>query len=241
MKIEISHLTLGDYVDLKESMLEAYTAWGTFWKEHQIAHLLNIFPEGQLCIKVDGKLVGAALSLIIDYASLGDNHTYRDATGNYTFNTHNPKGDVIYGIEVFIHTEYRGMRLGRRLYDARKELCEQLNLRSIIAGARMPRYGENAQDLSPKEYIDKIKHKEIYDPTLSFQMNNGFHVRKILKGYMPGDVESMENAALIEWNNIYYEPLHELLNHQKTQVRLGLVQWQMRPFKDFEALCEQIE
>ncbi|MEZ4566667.1 MAG: hypothetical protein R2860_06770 [Desulfobacterales bacterium] len=29
-----------------------------------------------------------------------------------------------------------GLRLGRRLYDARKELCETLNLKSIIFGGR---------------------------------------------------------------------------------------------------------
>lgn len=241
MKIEITHLTMTDYFDLKESMLESYTAWGAYWRDHQIEHLLKLFPEGQLCIKVDDKLVGAALSLTIDYNSLGDNHTYKDATGNYTFDTHNPNGDVLYGIEIFIRPEHRGLRLGRRLYDARKELCEKLNLRAIVAGARLPRYGEQAKDLSPKQYIEKVKYKELYDPTLTFQMSNGFHVRKILKGYMPGDVESLEYAALIEWININYESRYQLLRDSKTNARLSLVQWQMRPFKDFDALCEQIE
>ena len=241
MKVEVAHLTMSDFLDLKESMLESYTAWGAYWRDHQIEHLLRIFPEGQLCIKVDGTLVGAALSLIIDYKTLGDNHTYKDATGDYTFSSHDPDGDVLYGIEIFIRPEHRGLRLGRRMYDARKDLCEKLNLRAIIAGARLPRYAEHAGDLSPKEYIEKVKHKELYDPTLTFQLSNGFHVRKILKGYMPGDAESLEYAALIEWINIYYEPKHGLLNEKKTNVRLGLVQWQMRPFKDFESLCEQIE
>jgi predicted amidohydrolase len=241
MKVEIAHLTITDYLDLKESMIEAYTTWGAYWRDHQIAHLLEIFPEGQLCIKVDGKLVGAALSLLINYKKLGDNHTYREATGSYTFSSHDPDGDVLYGIEIFIRPERRGLRLGRRLYDARKELCEKLNLRAIIAGARLPSYGQHAEDLTPKEYIEKVKNKDLYDPTLSFQISNGFHVRKVLKGYMPGDVESMEYAALIEWINIYHDPKHDLINEKKTNVRLGLVQWQMRPFKDFDALCEQIE
>ena len=241
MQIEIAHLTMADYLDLKESMLSAYTQWGAYWKDHQIEHLLTVFPEGQLCIKVDGTLVGAALSLIVDYSKFGDNHTYKDATGNYSFSSYDPNGDVLYGIEIFIRPEYRSLRLGRRLYDARKELCEKLNLRSIVAGARMPNYAEHASSLTPKEYIEKVKNKELYDGTLTFQLSNNFHVRKVLKGYMPGDVESMEYAALIEWINIYYEAKPTLLSEEKNQVRLGLVQWQMRSFKDYEALCEQIE
>ena len=58
---------------------------------------------------------------------------------------------------------------------------------------------------------------------------------------MPGDTESLEFAALIEWINIYYEPKRKSFSDKKTDVRLALVQWQMRPFKDFESLCEQIE
>ena len=30
----------------------------------------------------------------------GDSHTYKDITGNFSFNTHNPKGDVLYGIDA---------------------------------------------------------------------------------------------------------------------------------------------
>ena len=30
--------------------------------------------------------------------------TYAKVTGNETFCTHNPEGNILYGIEVFIHT-----------------------------------------------------------------------------------------------------------------------------------------
>ena len=64
------------------------------------------------------------MSIKLDYDSFDDQHTYEDITGNYTFDTHDENGDVLYGIDVFIKTEYRGLRLGRRLYDYRKELLK---------------------------------------------------------------------------------------------------------------------
>ncbi len=132
-KVELRNLHIEDYNELKTSMVQAYTGMeGFYWKEHQIKKLLEIFPEGQLVILVDDKVVGSALSLIVTDEMVLQNHSYTDITGNYTFSTHNPLGEVLYGIDVFIHPDYRGLRLGRRLYDSRKELCEQLNLSSIV-------------------------------------------------------------------------------------------------------------
>ena len=51
---------------------------------------------------------------------------------------HDPEGNALYGVDVFVDPDYRGLRLGRRLYDARKQLCETLNLKSIIFGGRIP-------------------------------------------------------------------------------------------------------
>ena len=240
--IELRNLKLNDYLGLKDAMKKAYIGiGGTYWSEAAISTLLDIFPEGQLCILVDGVVAASALSIIVDYSRFGDNHTYKEITGNYTFNTHKSNGEVLYGIEVFVHPDYRGLRLGRRLYDARKELCENLNLKAIMAGGRIPNYNKYSDTLSPRQYIEKVRMKEIYDPTLNFQLSNDFHVKKILKNYLPEDTESEEYATLLEWNNIYYQKGDELINIPKTVVRVGIVQWQMRLFRSFEALVEQME
>src|SRR3546814_11035818 len=128
---------------------------GKFWDQDKIEKLLRIFPEGQFCVEVNGKVVACALSIIVNYRKFTDRHTYYQITGNYTFNTHYPKGDVLYGIDVFVHPDHRGLRLGRRLYDARKALCERYNLRAIIDGGRIPNYEQYADQLNPREYIEK--------------------------------------------------------------------------------------
>jgi len=242
LKVVVRNLKISDYKDLSEAMLLAYKKMGGQpWSKEAMRKLISIFPEGQLCVEVNAKVVGVALSLIVDYDKFGDNHTYYEVTDNYSMETHDPKGDVLYGIDVFVHPEFRGMRLARRLYDARKELCERLNLRSIIAGGRIPNYDKYADQLTPKEYIEKVKMKEIYDPILTFQISNDFHVKKILRNYLPQDNQSQAFATLLEWNNLYYEEKEELLSPKKSTVRIGLVQWQMRTVTGFEELVGMVE
>ncbi len=241
-KVEIRALQVADYFGLLDSMQLAYQDWrGSAWTKEQITRLIQLFPGGQFVVLVNGKVVGTALSIIVNYEDFGDDHTYMEIIGNYTFNTHRNHGDVLYGIEVFIHPKYRGLRLARRLYDARKELCERLNLKSIIIGGRIPEYSPLADKMTPKEYIEKVKMKELHDPVLSFQLANEFHVKKLLQNYMPGDEGSKECATLMEWNNVLYAKKNTQEPRLKTTARVGLIQWQMRSFKTFEMLCEQIE
>lgn len=240
MQVEIRKLSIDDYDELAEAMQKAYPEIDdNVWSKRNIQKLTSIFAEGQICILVDGKLAAAALSIIVQYELFGDQHTYNEITGNESFNTHSNNGNVLYGIEVFVDPEFRTLRLGRRLYDARKELCEILNLKSIIVGGRIPNYHLYSKELLPRQYINKVRNKEIYDPVLSFQIGNNFSPVKILKGYLKGDTESEEYAVLLQWNNIYYTAKKNTM--QDSVIRLGLIQWQMRPLKDLEDFYKQVE
>ncbi|MBU0476024.1 MAG: carbon-nitrogen hydrolase family protein [Bacteroidetes bacterium] len=240
--IELTYLSLDDYQELKVAMIEAYTNMpNSYWKESQISKLIDIFPEGQVVIKVNNQIAGCALSIIVEYDNFDENHTYKQITGNYTFNTHSPNGDMLYGIDIFIKPEFRGLRLGRRLYDYRKELSERFNLKGVAFGGRIPNYHKYSNKLSPKEYIAKVRRKEIDDPVLNFQVSNDFHPAKILKNYLEGDVASNDYAVLLEWDNIYYEKKSKKASIIKRIVRLGLIQWQMRPYSDFDELMHQAE
>jgi predicted amidohydrolase len=240
--IELKFLTMGDYQQLKQAMIEAYPNMpNSYWKESHIETLINKFPEGQVIIKVNGQLAGCALSIIVDFDKYELKHTYKDVTGNYTFNTHTKDGDVLYGIDVFIKIEYRGLRLGRRLYDYRKELCEKLNLEGIAFGGRIPNYHKYKDQYTPKQYIEAVKRKEVHDPVLNFQMSNDFYPSKILRGYLEGDQDSGEFAVLLKWDNIYYEIENKKAATKKKIVRLGLIQWQMRLYANQQELMQQAE
>ena len=241
-KVELKYLEFEDYLELKDVMVASYSSMpDAYWKEHQIETLIDKFPEGQIVIKVNGELAGCALSIIIHSDAFEDHHTYKEITANYTFKSHSDDGDLLYGIDVFIKPEFRGLRLGRRLYDYRKETCEKLNLKGIAFGGRMPNFHKYSQEMSPKEYIEKVKNKEIQDPVLNFQISNDFHPSKILRGYLEGDEASNEFAVLMEWDNIYFEKEVKKAENKKRVVRLGLIQWQMRPYEDVNSLMQQAE
>ncbi len=240
--IELAFLSLNDYQELKEAMIESYSSMpNSYWKEHHIKALIERFPEGQVVIKVNGQIAGCALSIIVDYNKYDEDHTYKEITGNYTFDTHSADGDMLYGIDVFIKPEFRGLRLGRRLYDYRKELCERINLKGVAFGGRIPNYHKHSNELTPKEYIAAVRRKEITDPVLNFQISNDFHPSKILKNYLDGDAASNEYAVLLEWDNIYYEKKSKKASITKKLIRLGLIQWQMRPYKSLDELLQQAE
>jgi len=232
-----------DYADIAAIMERVYAGdLEGAWTKAQFESQIRRFPEGQLCIEDNGRVVAAAISMMVKYSRWGHDHRYWDIVGDGFLTTHDPKGDVLYGVDVFVHPDYRDLRLGRRLYDARKELCERLNLRGIVAGGRIPGYAEYRDELTPQQYVARVRARELVDPILTFQLSNDFQVRKIVKGYLPDDRKSAGYATLLEWVNIYYEePKAGLIGGRPSDVRVGAVQWQMRPTRDLDDLYGQIE
>lgn len=171
--------------------------------EHFMSQL-ELFPEGQICLEYKGEIVGTALSLIVNFEDYGDKHTYYEICDLGYIRNHNPKGRNLYGIEVGVNEQFRGMQLGRRLYEGRKRICKELNLKNILIGGRMPFYYKYAEQMSAEAYAQEVMKGKIYDPVLTFQLKNGFELNKVIPNYLPGDVESLEYAALMEWKNAGY-------------------------------------
>lgn len=94
-KVELRNLQIEDYAQLAQSFTRVYADKDVFWTHAQIEKLIRIFPEGQIVTVVDDKIVGCALSIIVDYDLVKGDHTYAKVTGDETFSTHNPKGNIL--------------------------------------------------------------------------------------------------------------------------------------------------
>jgi predicted amidohydrolase/ribosomal protein S18 acetylase RimI-like enzyme len=211
------------------------------WKREQLASHIRIFPEGQFCVEYEGKIVGSCSSLIVNFDEYNDQHTWDVITDNGYITNHNPDGLNLYGIEVMVDPEYRRMKIGHRLYEARKELTRKLNLQSIIIGGRIPNYHLYKTKMTPREYVKDVEKHSIYDPVLSFQLLEGFAIKRINVQYLPDDKASDSFATLMEWNNVDYHPKTGRVYHASFPVRICGIQYMMKKIDSFAEFSRQIE
>jgi ribosomal protein S18 acetylase RimI-like enzyme len=174
------------------------------WPEKALASHLSVFPEGQFVAveTATQRVVGMCASLIVWWDEYEMSDSWRDFTDGGMFTNHDPQhGHTLYAAEVMVHPDLQGCGIGKRLYEARFALARRLGLWRIRAGARLRDYHRHADQLTPEQYVEKVVRGELRDPTLSFQLKQGFHVIGVVRHYLSYDPESQGHAAVIEWLN----------------------------------------
>ncbi|MCA9740855.1 GNAT family N-acetyltransferase [candidate division KSB1 bacterium] len=238
--IQVRPITLNDYEQIYELALKCFPGMQP-WGKEQIASQLETFPQGQLCVEYQGRIIGSSSSLIIDFDEYGEKHSWQDISDGGYISNHDPEGDTLYGIEVMVDPEFRGMKIGRRLYHARKDLVHKLNLKRIVIGGRVPNYHKYADKMDIYEYVDRVQAKEFYDPVLTFQLANGFYLKRIITDYMQSDAESQGFALLLEWVNWHYDPKPTHRTLFSFPVRICSVQYNLRKINSFDDFAQQCE
>lgn len=167
------------------------------WPAETLKHHFEVFPEGQLSIvNAEGRLVADSTAMMVSYEKAMSPHRWSDITGHGTLDSHDPKGEVFYGVDLAVEPEFQGMGLAHYLYAARIALAIRLGCRFFVAGARMPGYHLASDLLSPEDYLALVERGLIFDPTLSKQLRLGFSLQGLLRDYI-SDPESAGCAALI--------------------------------------------
>ena len=192
-----------DLLDIAELSRICYPH-DTPWTEALLATHLAVFPEGQFVAvdRASGRIVGMAASLIVPWDDYDMETNWTDFTARGTFKNHDPvHGRTLYGAEIMVHPAVRRKGIASRLYQARRDLVTHLGLLRIRAGGRLRGYHRYAATMSPQQYVDAVIAGTLSDPTLSFQLKQGFHVLGVVKHYLDPDPESLGAAAVIEWMN----------------------------------------
>ncbi|MFV0444445.1 MAG: GNAT family N-acetyltransferase [Planctomycetaceae bacterium] len=240
-KTVVRPLTLDDFdalIDMQQQCFPGMKTWG----RDQIESQIRTFPEGQLAVEVDGRLAASSSSLVLEYDPNMAWHDWKKVADSGYIRNHTAKGDTLYGIEIMVHPEFRGMKLSRRLYDARKVLCRERNLGRIIIAGRIPGYGEHADSMTAREYIEDVMDKTMFDPVLTAQLSNGFSLKGLIPNYFPSDEASRGFATFLEWPNLdYRRGAKRRYGHTTEPIRLAVVQYQMRTITSFDEFARQCE
>lgn len=206
------------------------------WARHHIESHLRMFAEGQLVVEHAGRVVASASSLVVSFGRDPYRaHTWYGATDNGMFYNHDPFGDTLYGADINVHPDYRRRGIGTLLYRARFELCRRLNLRRIVLGGRLHDYAEQGGELGAEEYARRVEAGELQDTVLSFQLAQGFALKRVLPNYLD-DPRSRNHATFMEWIN----PDHRPRASKPRAVRISCVQYQMRKIANFQGFAQQV-
>jgi len=239
-KIAVRPLRIDDFEELIAMQKRCFPGMQT-WGRDQIESQLTRFPEGQLCIEYQGRIVASSSSLLLDFDEYESWHDWRlVADGGYIRN-HTPGGDTLYGIEIMVHPDYRGLRLARRLYEARKEIARRQNVARIIIGGRIPGYAAHADEMAAAEYVEEVITRGLYDPVLTTQVANGFVLKELIPNYFPSDEASRGYATHLEWTNLGYVRDEKQRWQRVSKTRIGTVQFMMRDVGNWEEFCRQCE
>ena len=189
---------------LERLQLECFPTLGRhelMTEEHFLSHC-RVFPEGDFVAldESNGKrVVGLGSGFLTSFDFDNPNHTFQEVIVGGYYTNHDPEGDWYYGADISVHPDYRGHGIGKMLYEARKDLVRERGLKGIVAGGVLPGYAAH-RELSVPEYVQKVLSGELTDPTLTFQLKNGFEVRGLLEEYLE-DAASDNWATLIVWEN----------------------------------------
>jgi len=238
--LKVRSLKIKDYEALIALQLKCFPGM-KHWSREQIESQIKHFRKGQIVVEFKKKIIGSSSSLVIDFDEYQDSHSWKDISEGGMITNHDDEGDTLYGIEVMVDPEFRSMKIGRRLYEARKKLAKEMNLKRIIIGGRVPNYHKYANKLTIHQYVEQVMSKRIDDPVLTFQLANGFVLKRIITDYLKPDEESKGYAILLEWINLYYNPKPAERVVSSHPVRICSIQYQMRPIKSFDDFAHQTE
>jgi ribosomal protein S18 acetylase RimI-like enzyme len=177
-----------------------------WWSKDQLANHIKLYPQGALCVEVEGGMAGSITGLLTDFDAAAPHHNWSEATADGSITNHNPCGKTLYIADICISPDYRKMDLGRLLMQAFYERAIHDGLDRVLCGGRMPGYSKHADELSPDAYLTQVVSGELKDPVVSFFLRCGRTPVYVIADYLE-DAESLNHAALMEWRNPFKQEL----------------------------------
>lgn len=202
-KAVIRNYTTSDFFELIQIQAESFPPpfpSELWWNQEQLTNHVTLFPQGAICVEVDGVLAGSMTALLVSFDPTHPEHKWEEVTDSGYIRSHDPNGDTLYIVDICIRPTHRKLGLGQLMMQAMYELVVQQGLTRLLGGGRMPGYGRYADSWTPEQYLHHVVTGEVKDPVITFLMRCGRTPVQIVADYLE-DVESHNYAVLMEWKN----------------------------------------
>ncbi|ADU29137.1 GNAT family N-acetyltransferase [Evansella cellulosilytica] len=202
-EVVIRNYKESDFLELIKIQEESFPppypseAW---WNEEQLMNHVTLFPDGALCVEVNGSLAGSMTGLLVDFNPKHPEHTWNEITDEGYIRNHNANGNTLYVVDICIRPAFRKMDLGKWLMQSMYETVVHKGLDRLLGGGRLPGYYKHAEKMSIDAYVEAVVNGEMKDPVASFLLRCGRTPVSIVADYLE-DEESHNYALLMEWRN----------------------------------------
>lgn len=198
-KFLLRSATLQDVPQMAEVQVRCFPtlAFHERLTEAHYAHHLAVFPEGQLVVTHNGKVIASSGTLRSAFPK--PEHTFMEATDNlWITKAHQPTGDWLYQFDMGVLPEYRGLKLSKEIYLAQQDLVKNLNMKGQITVGMTIGYIHYKAQYTIQEYCEKLENFEIEDPTVTPQRKAGFQWVKPIYNYVD-DPTAGNCSILLVW------------------------------------------
>jgi ribosomal protein S18 acetylase RimI-like enzyme len=139
----------------------------------QYQNHINVFPEGQLVVAEDEKVIASSATLRMHFPKI-DHHLMEVTDNLWITNAHLPDGEWLYQFDMGVLPEYRGLGLSKALYAAHQDTLKLWGMKGLITVGMTIGYERYKDQYSIEEYCEKLKNFELSDPTVTPQRKAGF-------------------------------------------------------------------
>ena len=171
-----------------------------WWNREQLMSHVELYPQGAICVEIEGVLVGSITGLLVDFDPEIPLHTWEEVTDSGYIRTHLPDGKTLYIVDVSVKPAFRKLDLGKLLIQSIYERVIEDKLERVLGGGRMSGYHLHSDSLSPELYVEAVVAGELRDPVISFLLRCGRTPVALVPNYLE-DEESLNYGLLMEWRN----------------------------------------
>jgi ribosomal protein S18 acetylase RimI-like enzyme len=175
-----------------------------WWNKEQLINHVTLFPEGTLCVEINGELCGSMTGLMINYTPGDSHHTWEEITSSGYITNHTPTGNTLYVVDICIKPSFRKFGLGKWLMQSMYETVVSLKLERLLGAGRLPGFHRYSKTMKIDTYVKEVLSGDLHDPVISFLLKCGRTPVEIIPNYLE-DKESHNFGLLMEWRNPFHK------------------------------------